>query len=1430
MGANEVKTVTIKTRIKQRRDTSANWESKNPVLLNGEVIIVDTANSETRTKTGDGTKTYTQLPFDDEGAKGGKSLVDENKVLFKDNNVEYIPTADYHPATKKYVDSRSSSKYIFSDQFNVDGDYVAINGSKENTKINIVEALSNGIQIVSTPTDLEACVTYTGNGDVALLNTGTSTQIISSKSGKLISLPKGIAYTEGMDVSSYDSVDILSLHKNEYVDKEGKVYTYKNINALANGTINANYSAMGRDSSKNAISTPVDGLTAICFRRDATGYNGYSAIYNYWKENEDVNGAKYYQFRSTGYGFEKNDGSWSVLTDFVYPQNDGETAFCYASFPDNEGNLIQFKSIDYSTFLTTKEDNVCALKYINASKGVMFFFKPKADYGYNVDGTTLKVGTTAVNNAWLVIKTREVEYEKTINNKIKTYAGGSLIFIPDENLSVYASDPVIELNTIHYSLELAEDYEGIQLGEVYEGQSGILKHKVVAGLTKGLGSNILTNDIIKQNKQPVFPSVVGTQGVLSLTQGQSLLTEELFGYGSIFEEQTQESYVKKFSDEIILKGDWLYRVSQIESSNGSLWEFRIPLNELQETPAFNATSTAAVVLNSAYRVVSEDSLRAMTTFAYNTYGLSFSYTEEAEYVTIVIAQNYVYGDNLVYSKKAVDDSQLKIKYLLANFEYKYNVDKLFIENGDSVSFDLKTDKVLYKNIELIAPKNNRAAINMLKPITMDLNDLNYKIENVKAIATASIGKGDGRTDDTQALQKAIDSAKTEVGVVSSIIIPSGHYLVSAPLVISEADTIIRGEGEVVIEAASTNYRLPLIVVKANDVTIENLTLKLGYCADDPQYTAGYNKLTDIDPEISHVPKKGLHCGIWIDNGKNYNNIINNEALNAYSGYYRTNVKDVVIIGGYRYSVKKLERSYGIYVPDGGYNYFNRLENIKLFNLYCGIRLGEKSSSTYVDFHFDNDLNNRGGTTSTNIGGCRFGLISRAWYGNITCYGQMLGGDAMPPIYYDENGNEKLMANSTKVTKQVVDKQTLELVDNVYTTEGWQDGIMTYPTLTETGLVIYGRNNYIYNMNYDSQRASNGLVYFDVDSAYNEVFLPTGSNLLYGANETTYNGEKYYRTVIVDNAEYYDVVYYNVSTQNYIDLGTYNKRRENTIENRELPFVGDRGVWARTDSGQISRTFSKNVGMQDNFLSFVDKWGTVTVKQNDTVISTFETTNKSGKIVEVNSLAPIFATNVTTTLNGFATGITFKEVPTKDSPIVIDIVFDTTYTALSSGFILFNDYIAKSYSICLLKQDTLEEVNPSRVYNNHNAMVYYKPYNNSNDSYLKNSNCKGLRIKIFEGLTWTTADSNGVINSEGKVGISYIFMANANAGGKSYLSKGGGNIYGDLIAEVNGKVHKLTEKTNSSELSAVATSGKVADLVQEEGEVIIFDCGNATTYN
>ena len=59
----------LNARIKWKRDSASNWEFKDPVLLNGEIIIVDTAAGDIRFKVGDGTKKYSQLPFTDEGLK-----------------------------------------------------------------------------------------------------------------------------------------------------------------------------------------------------------------------------------------------------------------------------------------------------------------------------------------------------------------------------------------------------------------------------------------------------------------------------------------------------------------------------------------------------------------------------------------------------------------------------------------------------------------------------------------------------------------------------------------------------------------------------------------------------------------------------------------------------------------------------------------------------------------------------------------------------------------------------------------------------------------------------------------------------------------------------------------------------------------------------------------------------------------------------------------------------------------------------------------------------------------------------------------------------------------------------------------------------------------------------------------------------------------
>lgn len=76
------------TRVKNKRDTEANWKSKNPVLLDGEIIIVTTTSGDTRFKVGDGNKTYNQLPFQDQKTRDLIPSVDSSLSSTSTNPVQ----------------------------------------------------------------------------------------------------------------------------------------------------------------------------------------------------------------------------------------------------------------------------------------------------------------------------------------------------------------------------------------------------------------------------------------------------------------------------------------------------------------------------------------------------------------------------------------------------------------------------------------------------------------------------------------------------------------------------------------------------------------------------------------------------------------------------------------------------------------------------------------------------------------------------------------------------------------------------------------------------------------------------------------------------------------------------------------------------------------------------------------------------------------------------------------------------------------------------------------------------------------------------------------------------------------------------------------------------------------------------------------------
>lgn len=68
--------VELNARIKHKRDSEDNWSANNPILLNGEIGIVDREQeSDIRFKIGDGVSTYNNLEFINPGVPSGAIIL-----------------------------------------------------------------------------------------------------------------------------------------------------------------------------------------------------------------------------------------------------------------------------------------------------------------------------------------------------------------------------------------------------------------------------------------------------------------------------------------------------------------------------------------------------------------------------------------------------------------------------------------------------------------------------------------------------------------------------------------------------------------------------------------------------------------------------------------------------------------------------------------------------------------------------------------------------------------------------------------------------------------------------------------------------------------------------------------------------------------------------------------------------------------------------------------------------------------------------------------------------------------------------------------------------------------------------------------------------------------------------------------------------------
>lgn len=143
------------TRVKNKRDTEANWTRKNPVLLDGEIIIVTTTSGDTRFKVGDGKKTYNQLPFQDQKTRDLIPSVDSSLSSTSTNPVQnkIIKSELDKKAERDVVNTTTNGLMSVADKKKLDG--IATGATKITVDTALSSTSTNPVQNKAVKTELD---------------------------------------------------------------------------------------------------------------------------------------------------------------------------------------------------------------------------------------------------------------------------------------------------------------------------------------------------------------------------------------------------------------------------------------------------------------------------------------------------------------------------------------------------------------------------------------------------------------------------------------------------------------------------------------------------------------------------------------------------------------------------------------------------------------------------------------------------------------------------------------------------------------------------------------------------------------------------------------------------------------------------------------------------------------------------------------------------------------------------------------------------------------------------------------------------------------------------------------------------------------------------------------------------------------------------
>ena len=298
----------INVRIALKRDTSANWTNYNPVLLNGELILVDTAEGQLRAKIGDGIKTYTQLPFTDEALRALITDVDNNNsavVVTKNGESRLLDTFNIVKLTQEEYEELKASNSLDPDAlYLTEGD-----GAGEGTQVVLSDLIAGtepeNLSVLNiirlTQEEYDALVTSDSLDPKAIYMTE------AANGGNTDELK---TYIDNADTTTLNSAKTYSDNADATTLNSAKTYSNNNFLKLSGGTVTGVTTFSNTTASTSTTTGAVKISGGLGVAGNIYANKVYGAVWNDYAECRESN-----EFIDAGYVVKENGDDTLSLAD-----------------------------------------------------------------------------------------------------------------------------------------------------------------------------------------------------------------------------------------------------------------------------------------------------------------------------------------------------------------------------------------------------------------------------------------------------------------------------------------------------------------------------------------------------------------------------------------------------------------------------------------------------------------------------------------------------------------------------------------------------------------------------------------------------------------------------------------------------------------------------------------------------------------------------------------------------------------------------------------------------------------------------------------------------------------------------------------------------------------------------------------------------------